>query len=42
MFTAAIVEDEKRAADLLASYLERYGSENEITFNIVQYSDKPI
>lgn len=39
MFTVAIVEDEKQAADLLASYLERYGSENEISFNVVHYSD---
>lgn len=39
MIRAAIVEDEKKSADLLKSYLDRFGKKNNEEFNITTYKD---
>lgn len=39
MFSVAIVEDEKEAADVLAEYLEKYGNDNGVKFDCARFSD---
>lgn len=36
-----IVEDEQEAADLLRSFIERYGKENDCAFRVTRYADAP-